>query len=158
MGLIEIYKFKGAEMAQVINQLKTLQADALALFVKIHNYHWNVKGMQFSPIHNMTEGIYESMAGLYDDCAERVLQLGEKPHITFGDITGATRIKEEAGSDFDAKYVLEHILADYEGLLKAFRELSDAADETGDKATVGFADEKIAGLEKDIWMIKATLA
>ncbi|MGD9655472.1 MAG: DNA starvation/stationary phase protection protein [Sulfuricurvum sp.] len=145
-------------MAKVTTQLKTLQADALALFVKLHNYHWNIKGMQFSPIHNMTEGIYESMAGLYDDCAERVLQLGQKPHITFGDITGATRIKEETKSDFDAKYVLESILADYKTLLKAFVELSDAADKEGDKATVGFADEKIASLEKDIWMIKATLS
>ncbi len=145
-------------MAKVTTQLKTLQADALALFVKVHNYHWNIKGMQFSPIHNMTEGIYESMAGLYDDCAERVLQLGQKPHITFGDITGATRIKEETKSDFDAKYVLESILADYKTLLKAFVELSDAADKEGDKATVGFADEKIASLEKDIWMIKATLS
>ena len=151
-------KLKGFYMAKVIKQLKTLQADALALFVKVHNYHWNIKGLQFSPIHNMTEGIYESMAGLYDDCAERVLQLGEKPHITFKDITGATRIKEETKSDFDAKYVLKNILSDYEELLKAFSELSDAADKEGDKATIGFADEKIAGLEKDIWMLKATLA
>lgn len=139
-------------------QLKTLQADAMALFVKVHNYHWNIKGMQFFPIHSMTESIYEKMAGLYDDCAERALQLGEKPHLTFSQIAQATRIKEESGSEFEASYVIKSILGDYEILLSAFRELSDAADEANDKATIGFADGKIAELEKDIWMLKATLA
>lgn len=145
-------------MSTVTQQLKTIQADALALFVKVHNYHWNIKGMQFYPVHDMTEKIYDGMADLYDDCAERVLQLGEKPFITMGEISGAARIKEETKSDFNAKYVLENILVDYEHLLQVFRQLSDAADEAGDKATVAFADDKIAGLEKDIWMLKASLA
>lgn len=145
-------------MTNIVKQLKTLQSDALALFFKVHNYHWNVKGMEFSTIHSLTEKIYENMAELYDDCAERILQLGEKPHITFGHIIGNTRIKEENKSDFDARYVLKNILADYEVLLKAFIELSDTADKENNKTTIGFADERIAKLEKDIWIIKATLS
>lgn len=145
-------------MANVTQQLKTIQADALALFVKVHNYHWNIKGMQFYPIHNMTEEIYDNMAELYDDCAERVLQLGDKPYVTMAEIAGATRVKEESATDFDAKTVLNAILTEYEALLKAFRKLSDAADKAEDKATVAFADDKIASLEKDIWMVKATLS
>lgn len=142
---------------EVIKQLKTLQADALALYVKIHNYHWNIKGIQFHPIHAMTESIYDSMGELYDDCAERVLQLGEKPYITMGEIAGATRVKEETKSDFDAAYVLKNILTEYEALLAAFRELSKVADASGDSTTAAFADEKVAGLEKEIWMLKASL-
>lgn len=145
-------------MSTVTDKIKTIQADALAMYVKVHNYHWNIKGMQFHPVHNMTEGIYDSMSDLYDDCAERVLQLGQKPYVRMSEVSGATRIKEETKTEFDAKYVLENILADYETMLKAFNELSDVADEVGDKATVAFADDKVASFEKDIWMLKASLA
>lgn len=144
-------------MKTVTDQLKTLQADALALFVKLHNYHWNIKGMQFHPIHNMTEALYNSMAELYDDTAERLLQLGVKPFVTMSEIAKATTVSEESKTDFDAKYVLTEVLKEKEALLAKFRALSDAADEAGDKATIGFADEKIAELEKSIWMTKATL-
>lgn len=145
-------------MSTVTDKLKTIQADALAMYVKVHNYHWNIKGVQFYPVHNMTEGIYDGMSDLYDDCAERVLQLGQKPYVRLSEVSAATRIQEETKTEFDAKYVLENILADYETMLKAFRELSDVADEAGDKATVAFADDKVASFEKDIWMLKASLA
>ncbi len=141
-----------------IKKLKTIQADALTMFVKLHNLHWNIKGMQFYPIHEMTEGMYNSMATLYDDAAERVLQLGEKPFVTMADVQQNSCIKEESKTEFNAKEVLESVLADYEHFLKHFNELSDIADETGDKGTVGFADEQIAKFEKDIWMIKSSLA
>lgn len=153
-----IFRQKGDHMADTIKQLKTLQADALTLFVKMHNYHWNIKGMQFFPIHEMTERIYNGMAELYDDCAERVLQLGGKPYVTMEEIAKATRVKEESKTDFDAKTVLDQILAESEALLKAFRKLSEKAGEENDPATAAFADDKIASLEKDIWMLKASLA
>ncbi len=54
-------------MSQVITQLKQLQADSHALYIKIHNYHWHVKGMDFMPVHEQTEEIYNEMSVLYDD-------------------------------------------------------------------------------------------
>lgn len=140
-----------------VERLKALQADALAFYIKVHNYHWNVKGMQFYPVHQMTQGIYEKFAEVYDDCAERALQLGVKPFLTIGDIAKNTKIKEESGDEFDAKYVLESIRADYAHFLSEFKELSRVADGVGDKATAAFADEKVAELEKDIWMLNQAL-
>lgn len=64
----------------VTKQLLQMQADAHHLWVKFHNYHWNVKGLQFFSIHEYTEKAYEEMAELFDSCAERVLQLGEKSY------------------------------------------------------------------------------
>jgi starvation-inducible DNA-binding protein len=42
--------------------------------------------------------------------------------------------------------------------MKSFKELLAVADENGDNVSVAFADENIAAIQKDIWMIKATLA
>lgn len=142
---------------KAVDKLKTLQADSLAFYVKVHNYHWNVKGMQFFPVHEMTEEIYTKFATVYDDCAERVLQLGQKPHLSMGEVIIATNIREEDGNDFDARYVLESIKKDYEYFLKGFKELSSLAEADGDSVTVAYADEKTAELEKDIWMLTQSL-
>ncbi|NVJ53752.1 MAG: DNA starvation/stationary phase protection protein [Campylobacteraceae bacterium] len=145
-------------MKNQIKQLKVLQASSLVMFTKLHNYHWNIKGMQFFPIHEMTEKMYEQFSTLYDDCAERVLQLGDRPYVLLSDLEKNSIIKEDKKSDFKAEYVLENILADFETLLKEFKKLSKAADKNDDSTTVTFADDNIAHLEKNIWMIKATLA
>lgn len=144
-------------MSKVTKQLKQLQADAHALFIKIHNYHWNVTGMDFAPVHAKTEEIYNSMSLLYDDTAERVIQLGEKPYLTMTDLAKATKIKEEKGDSFKSKEIVKNIIGDFEYLLNSFQELSDAADDANDKATTAFADDNVAVLEKELWMLGSML-
>jgi starvation-inducible DNA-binding protein len=144
-------------MTKVTKQLKQLQADAHALYIKIHNYHWNVKGMDFSPVHLKTEEIYTNMGTLYDDAAERVIQLGEKPYLTMGELAKATKIKEEKGDSFKSKDIIKNIIKDYEYLHKSFQDLSDAADAQNDKATTAFADDNVATLEKELWMLGSML-
>ena len=144
-------------MSKVTNQLKQLQADAHALYIKIHNYHWNVTGMDFMPVHLKTEEIYTNMSTLYDDAAERIIQLGEKPFLTMGVLAQATKIKEEEKDTFKSKYVLKNIIEDFEYLLKLFTKLSDEADKVNDKATTAFADDNIAILEKELWMLGSML-
>lgn len=144
-------------MSKVTKQLKQIQADAHVLFIKIHNYHWNVKGMDFSPVHLKTEEIYNNMAVLYDDAAERTIQLGAKPHLTMGELAKATKIKEEKGDTFKSKEIVKHIIEDFEYLHKSFQDLSDAADDANDKATAAFADDNVAILEKELWMLGSML-
>jgi starvation-inducible DNA-binding protein len=144
-------------MSKVTKNLKQLQADAHALFVKIHNYHWNVKGMDFEPVHLKTEAIYNNMATLYDDAAERVIQLGGKPYLTLDDMAKATNIKTEKGDTFKSKEVVKNIIADYKYLHKLFQELSDDADNANDKTTAAFADDNVAILEKELWMLDSMI-
>lgn len=145
-------------MTQVTDKLRALQADSFVLYNKFHNYHWNVKGPQFYSIHNATEEMYDALTVLFDDCAERVLQLGEKPYVTIKDYLAATRVSEIEVSDFTPMQVVAGVIEAYEFLLAEFNELSDLADEAGDKGTIGFADEQVAKLEKDLWMLRAMAA
>ena len=145
-------------MEKIVQQLKQIQADSAVFYIKLHNYHWNVKGMDFHPVHAALESMYDDMADLMDDMAERVLQIGQKPYVTIKDMLAVSKIKEESGTSFDSRTIIQAILPEYEYFLKAFRELSDTAGEANDKATTALADEKIASLEKAIWMIKAQLA
>jgi starvation-inducible DNA-binding protein len=136
------------------NNLANLQI----LYVKLHNYHWNVNGMNFKPVHEMTEAYYDYFAEQYDKVAERIIQLGEKPLASLQDYLKNTSLKEENKNGFDSKYVLSAVLLDFEHLNKGFKEISKAASESSDVPTVNIADDNIAWLEKEIWMIKASLA
>ncbi|MCV3382942.1 DNA starvation/stationary phase protection protein [Campylobacter sp. IFREMER_LSEM_CL292] len=143
----------------VTKQLLQLQADAHHLWVKFHNYHWNVKGLQFFSIHEYTEKAYEEMAELFDDCAERVLQLGEKA-ITCQKVLmeNAKSPKLENGKDcFTPIEVLEFIREDYKYLLAEFKKLNEEAEKASDTTTAAFAQENIAKYEKVLWMLNSTI-
>lgn len=133
-------------------------ANLQVLYVKLHNYHWNVKGMNFKQVHELTESYYEYYAKQYDDVAERILQLGGKPLSSMKDYLTAASIKEEIKNDFDGKFVLSAVLKDFEALNSEFKAISKVADDDNDVPTSNIADENVAWLEKQIWMIKASLA
>lgn len=145
-------------MSKVIQILKQVQADSAVFYIKLHNYHWNVRGADFHPVHSALEAMYDEVADQMDDVAERILQIGEKPLVTLKDMLGVSKIAEDSDTSFDSKTILKSVLVDYEYFLKVFRELSDIAGEANDKATIALADEKVAGYEKAIWMLKAQLA
>ena len=72
-------------MSQIVEKLKQIQADSAVFYIKLHNYHWNVKGMDFHPVHSALEAMYDEVTEQMDEVAERVLQIGEKPYVTLED-------------------------------------------------------------------------
>jgi len=143
---------------KLVAMLNENLANLQLIYVKLHNYHWNVKGMNFKPVHELTESYYEYFAKQYDDVAERILQLGGKPLSSMKDYLTAASIKEEIKNDFDGKFVLSSVLKDFELLNSEFKKISKAAGDGSDVSTSNITDENVAWLEKQIWMIKASLA
>ena len=145
-------------MSNVIKQLQDIQADAHILYVNFHNYHWNIRGMQFFPIHEMTESLYNAMSEVIDDTAERVLQLGGEPLVNLSEIIARASVKEDVKHSFEAKEVIQNISKALEEMLAKWRMLPKKAEEVRDTTTMAMADEKVAELEKQLWMYRATLA
>lgn len=141
----------------LVNALNKTLANLHVMTVKLHNYHWNVKGLQFFSIHNMTEGYYDHFFKLYDDVAERILQLEAKPLATVKEYLDNATIAEETGNSFDARQVLESILADFKTLLTDAKALGKLAEDASDSATGMLVDDIIAWLEKQIWMLRSSL-
>ena len=77
--------------------------------------------------------------------------------MTITALAKATNIKEEKKDTFKSKEVLKNIIADFEYLHKLFSKLSDEADKVNDKATASFADDNVALLEKELWMLGSML-
>lgn len=141
----------------VTKQLLQLQADAHSLWIKFHNYHWNVKGLQFFSIHEYTEKAYEEMAELFDVCAERVLQLKEKVVVCPKILLENAKAPKAEKDCFTPLEVLELIKKDYEYLLNEFKKLNSEAEKASDTTTATFAQENIAKYEKALWMLSASL-
>ncbi|MBT0741661.1 Dps family protein [Campylobacter lari] len=141
----------------VTKQLLQLQADAHSLWIKFHNYHWNVKGLQFFSIHEYTEKAYEEMAELFDDCAERALQLGEKAIVCSNTLLENAKAPKIQKDCFTPVEVLELIREDYKYLLVEFKKLNEEAEKASDTTTAAFAQENIAKYEKALWMLNSTI-
>ncbi len=144
-------------MSKVIQILQQIQADSLVFYTKLHNLHWNVEGLMFKPIHEATEKIYDEFADVFDDVAERIIQLGGSPYVMLSDIIKNAKIKEESATKFQSAQVLKIILDDFEYFMKLFKELSDEADNAKDKVTADYANGILSNLEKEIWMLKVQL-
>lgn len=138
-----------------IEILKQIQADSMVFFMKLHNFHWNVKGSDFMEVHKTTQEIYEIFAQIFDDVAERILQLNSKPLITLKEILKVTKIKENTKDTFKGSDIVKFIQEDYEYFLNIFKELSNECKE--DSTTQDYANSQIAHLEKALWMLKAQL-
>ncbi len=140
---------------KLISGLNKILADVQVFYVKLHNYHWNIKGKKFFEIHKATEGYYEYFAEQYDEVAERILQLDGKPYVSMKQYLNNAEIKEEEKTDFGPDEVVDSIESDFKVLLKGFKGVSELAGELNDAATANLADDNIAWLEKTLWMFKA---
>ncbi|MAX67484.1 MAG: DNA starvation/stationary phase protection protein [Bacteriovoracaceae bacterium] len=139
----------------VIEKLKQLQADSQVFYFKLHNLHWNVKGMMFEPIHLKTEALYNEFAVIFDDIAERQLQLRSEPIVTMQEALKVSQIKEIEKSSFNASEVVQTLITDLDHFYTAFKQLSEASD--NDSTTAAYADDKIAWLEKELWMLRSMM-
>jgi len=142
------------ELVKMMNQNL---ANLAVLNVKLHNYHWNVKGIHFKPIHEMTEAYYDYFIEQYDEIAERIIQLDEKPLTSLKDYLENASFEEEPKNEFDGKFVLNTVIDDFKKLLTQYKNIAKAADEVDDSTTVALAEDNIAWLEKEIWMLNASL-
>lgn len=146
-------------MDAVVKQLNKIQAEAHAFYVAFHDYHWNVKGMQFYSIHEYTEHAYDDMGDLFDDMAERALMIGGRPLISIDEIVKAGKgAPVEAKGDYTADAVLVNMQKAYEYLKAEFIKLEEVAEKAGDQTTVAMAQEGYAKLEKSLWMLRQALS
>ncbi len=141
----------------ITKSLNKMLADLHVLNVKLHNYHWNVSGMQFPMVHKTTESYYNFLFEQFDDIAERVLQLGSKPIATVKAYLERSTIKEDEGTKFEAVYVFESIVSDFSELLAEAKKALGCAENAGDTGTQDLLSGLIAWLEKELWLLKSTL-
>ena len=126
------------------------------LYIKLHNYHWYVKGSQFFTLHEKFEQLYDEAAHHIDDLAEHLLALGEAPVATMKECLEQASVKEATGQE-SAEQMVATIGSDFETMIGELKEGMQVADEVGDKATEDMLLGIYKSLEKHVWMLKSFL-
>ena len=143
-------------MNQVVKILNEQLSDWSLLFVKLHNYHWNVKGRDFFTLHEKFEGLYNEAAGHIDEIAERILALGEVPAGSLKEYLELATLEEATGNE-DARGMVEQIVADFKAIVASAKNGAEVAGAAGDETTVDLLAQIYVSLEKHIWLLTAFL-
>lgn len=135
--------------------LSGVLADSYTLYLKTHNYHWNVEGPRFRELHLMFEAEYTELAGAVDTIAERIRALGHPAPGSFAEFSRLASIKEANGVPA-AEDMVRQLAADHQAVAKRIQPVLSSAQEAGDEVTVGLLVDRLGVHEKTAWMLRST--
>jgi len=136
--------------------LARVLGDTFVLYMKAHNFHWNVEGARFMALHEMFEGHYTDYAEAMDDLAERIRALGEYAPGTTAEMLDNASVRETANR-LSADEMLRDTVADFETIGSTIRAAIDVAEDHGDDVTAGMLADRLEYHEKQAWMMKSML-
>lgn len=143
-------------MSQIVKILNEQLSDWSILFVKLHHYHWHVKGSDFFTLHEKFEVLYNEAAAHIDEVAERILALGGSPAGTFKEYLALSSLEEATGNE-NSREMVEQIVADFRVVVASAKNGIDVAAEAGDDTTVDLLTQMKVALEKHVWLFTAFL-
>ena len=139
-----------------MNELERLLASSYSLYLKTHNYHWNVTGPMFATLHTLFETQYSELALAVDEIAERIRTLGARAPGSYSEFQQLSAVSEDTGSP-RAEAMIRQLLEDQGRIADIARDIIDRAEETGDQATADLATRRLDVHEKNGWMLRSHL-
>ena len=144
-------------MENVTKDLNSFLSDLNVFYRKLQNYHWNVYGKDFFVLHEKLEEYYDKINEQIDEIAEHILMLGKQPLGTMQDYLNNTCIAEAKNERIKDEVIFEHVIKDFEILLKKVTEIKKQADEQNLYATSSLMDEYISDYIKVLWMLNQSM-
>ncbi len=141
---------------KVVESLSHLLADSYTLYLKSHNYHWNVTGPMFTTLHTLFETQYTDLALAVDEIAERIRALGARAPGSYTEFNRLASVKEATGEP-SAREMIEDLAADQASVVKAAKRLVAAAEKADDSASADLGTRRIEVHQKNAWMLRSHL-
>src|SRR5262245_7691539 len=141
---------------EIADGLSQLLADTYTLYLKTHNFHWNVTGPMFQTLHAMFELQYTELAMAVDVVAERIRALGEPAPGSYGDFQMLSTITVEPGVP-PATEMIRQLVAGQEAVVRTARRVFPSAEKAGDQVTMDLLTQRMQVHEKTAWMLRALL-
>lgn len=141
---------------RIAEGLSRLLADTYTLYLKTHNFHWNVKGPMFQTLHLMFEAQYNELALAVDLIAERIRALGHPAPGTYKEYARLSSIPETAGVP-EARAMIQLLVEGQEAVARTARGLFPAVDKAADEPTADLLTQRMQVHEKTAWMLRALL-
>lgn len=142
------------KMDEIIDQLKVVQATAFSLYLKAHNYHWNVTGPNFSEYHTWFGDFYTAVWQSVDLYAEKIRILGGFAPGSLSRFSELTEIEDELNIP-EARVMFERLADDNDVLLGLLYETAALAEDEDERGLINFLEGQIDAHEKWRWMLKS---
>jgi starvation-inducible DNA-binding protein len=145
-----------ADRRKVAEGLSKVLADTYTLYLKTHNFHWNVTGPMFQTLHLMFETQYTELALAVDLVAERIRALGHTAPGTYAAYAKLSSIQEEEGIP-KAQEMIRLLVEGNEAVARTARKVFPAAEKAGDEPTADLLTQRLQVHEKTAWMLRSLL-
>jgi starvation-inducible DNA-binding protein len=136
--------------------LNQLLADSYTLYLKTHNYHWNVTGPMFTTLHTLFETQYTELALAVDEIAERIRALGSFAPGSYSEFGKISKVREAKGHP-KAVQMIRDLVADQKKVADAAHGVIEAAEASNDQASADLATRRLDVHEKNAWMLHSHL-
>jgi starvation-inducible DNA-binding protein len=140
----------------IADGLSRLLADTYTLYLKTHNYHWNVTGPMFNTLHLMFETQYTELALAVDLIAERIRALGYPAPGSYAQYATLSVIKESEGVP-SAEDMIADLVKGQEAVVRTARKVFPIAEKASDEPTADLLTQRMQVHEKTAWMLRALL-
>lgn len=145
-----------ANRKKIADGLSHLLADSYTLYLKTHNFHWNVTGPMFMTLHTLFETHYTELALAIDEIAERIRSLGFPAPASYKQFLELTSIPEETGTP-SAEEMIRQLVSGQQTVVRTARSLMPLLDETHDQPTSDLLTRRMEVHEKNAWMLRSLL-
>lgn len=146
-----------SDRKEIVAGLSRLLADSYTLYLKTHNFHWNVTGPMFQTLHLMFETQYNELALAVDLVAERIRALGLPAPGTYTEFAKLTSIKEPVGVPA-ARDMIQQLVEGQEAVVRTARSIFPVVERAHDEASADLLTQRIQLHEKTAWMLRSLLA
>lgn len=147
---------KDKDRKAIADGLSRLLADTYTLYLKTHNFHWNVTGPMFQTLHLMFETQYNELALAVDQIAERIRALGYPAPGTYADYVKLSSIKETPGVP-KAEKMIALLVEGQEAVARTARSVFPVVDKANDEPTADLLTQRMQIHEKNAWMLRSLI-
>lgn len=141
-------------MEELVEYMKRVLGSSFALYLKAHNYHWNVTGPNFAQYHDFFGDLYEEIHGSIDTTAEEIRKLGSFAPGSFARFGQLSTVQDEINIPA-AQQMMSQLAADNDLVISLLYSARRVADKIGAFGTVNYLEDRISTHEKHAWMLKA---
>jgi starvation-inducible DNA-binding protein len=144
------------DRAAIARGLSRLLADSYTLYLKTHNFHWNVTGPMFNTLHLMFETQYTELALAVDQIAERIRALGFPAPGSYAEFARLSSISEADGVPA-AEDMIRELVAGQEAVVRTARAVLPDVDRVSDEPSADLLTQRMQVHEKNAWMLRSLL-
>jgi len=142
-------------MEQLIQQLKVILGTNFALYLKSHNYHWNIEGPNFPQYHEFLEGFYNDVWAQTDPIAEHLRYLNVYTPGSMERFLELSDIQEAVDVIPTAMTMMQHLKDDNDRFIIHLRAGIVAANQADEPATSNFLQDLLGAHQKKAWMLRS---